>query len=99
VELTATDEQQSGPGSKVNSVLYIGFFEVGQGGIIVAGESVSIEGLDIGRIAGFSGIHDPNHVNVIVRANDSFISKYMQDTSDKTMVSLDFSLEDTVQFE
>lgn len=99
VELTATDEQQAAPGGEVNSVLYIGFFEVEQGGIIVAAEGVNIAGTDIGHIAGFSGIHEPNHLNVLVKANEPFISEYMRHTDDRTMVSLDFSLEQRVEFE
>jgi hypothetical protein len=99
VEITATDENQAAPGSEVNSVLYIGFFEVDQGGIVVSGESVSIGGVEIGHIAGFSGIHDPNHLNIIIRGNTSFVSKHMTDAADRSMVPLDFSLEESIRFE
>ena len=98
VELTATDDQAADPGSEVNSVLYIGFFEVQQGGIVVVGEDAQIGGETIGKITGFSDIHSPNHLNIILKGSREFISKFMDDSVDKTMVKLYLHLEDIVIF-
>jgi len=40
-ELIVTDEGAQ-PGSKVNNIAYVGFFEVMQGGVIVVGNEVTI---------------------------------------------------------
>jgi hypothetical protein len=65
-ELILTTEE-AGPGSRVNAISYLGFFEVKQGGVVVAGDDVRVKGSVVGEIAGFDVTHMPNHLNVVVR--------------------------------
>lgn len=66
-ELIITDEQTS-PGQKVQKIAYIGFMEVLEGGVMVAGDEVIVEGQTIGRVAGFDVTHMPNHLNIVIHA-------------------------------
>jgi hypothetical protein len=66
-ELIVTDEPQAAPGAVVNRVAYVCFFEIETGGIVLSGDTVSIEDREIGQVAGFDLTHTPNHMNVIVR--------------------------------
>jgi len=65
-ELLVTEEAAF-PGSQVNSVAYIGFFEVERGGIILSGDEVTIAGRRVGNVAGFDATHSPNHLNIVLR--------------------------------
>jgi hypothetical protein len=98
LELTVTDEKNIEPGSQVNSVLYVGFFEVSQGGIIVLGDSVKIKSKTIGTVAGFSDIHCPNHLNIMVAGTKEFATEYIEPTSDAAIVKMKLNLEDEVVF-
>lgn len=66
-ELILTDEMEAGPGKTVNKIAYLGFFEVTQGGVMVAGDQLTIGGKSVGVIAGFDETHMPNHLNIIVK--------------------------------
>ena len=68
-ELIASDEENIGPGSKVNKIAYIGFVEILQGGVIIAGDGVFRNGQRIGDIAGFDETHMPNHLNIVIRCD------------------------------
>lgn len=68
-ELILTDETEAGPGKQVNKIAYLGFFEVTEGGVMVAGDELTIGGKKIGVIAGFDETHMPNHLNIIVKAD------------------------------
>lgn len=65
-EMIVTDEEAE-PGSSVNPIAYLGFVEFAQGGVIVAGDRVSVNGEDIGYVCGFDETHMPNHLNIVVR--------------------------------
>ncbi|MCE5284242.1 MAG: hypothetical protein LLG02_00095 [Pelosinus sp.] len=64
-ELILTNEK-TGPGQSVNHIAYVGFAEITQGGVIVVGDPVRIEGAVIGTIAGFDETHMPNHLNIVL---------------------------------
>jgi hypothetical protein len=98
VELTVTDDKPANPGDTVNSVLYLGFFEVQQGGIIVVGESVEVKGTLVGVVAGFSDIHYPNHLNLIVTGTEEYVATNLLPYEDGSMVKLEMALEDEVFF-
>ncbi len=98
VEITATDEKEISPGDDVNSVLYLGFFEVSTGGIIVVGEHVSIGDTVIGVVAGFSDVHEPNHINILVCLETEDLRRIMEETSDRSVVKLDIKLNDAIEF-
>lgn len=65
-ELIMTD-QEAEPGSVVNPIAYLGFVEFQQGGVMVAGDRVLVNGEDIGCVCGFDETHMPNHLNIVVR--------------------------------
>ncbi|MFO7837058.1 MAG: hypothetical protein R6V83_10395 [Candidatus Thorarchaeota archaeon] len=98
VELTITDDQDATPGETIESVLYVGFFEVRQGGIVVVGEPVQIAKRKIGTVAGFSDVHSPNHLNLLVRGNQEVVANYLLVSADRTVISTDTKLEDEVLF-
>jgi len=52
-EVFITDEKNVKPGSTVKKYSVLGQFEVSDGGMIRAGDSVSIGGRDIGYVAGY----------------------------------------------
>lgn len=87
-ELIVTDESEAGPGKEVNRIAYWGFFEVIQGTVVVTGDTIKIADKVIGTIAGFDETHMPNHLNIIVRAEER-----------KTGVELNLELDDEVTIE
>lgn len=97
-ELTVTDQEDAEPGGKVNSVLYIGFLEIEDGGVLVSGDSVYINGKKIGTVAGFSDIHCPNHLNIMVKALDEYSKKNIHPYSDASIAGLDYKIRDQVIF-
>ena len=69
-ELIVTDESDVGPGSKVNKIAYIGFVEIQQGGVLVVGDVLTIQGTVLGKIVGFDETHLPNHLNIVVASEN-----------------------------
>jgi hypothetical protein len=98
LELTITDEEGIEPGTQVNSVLYVGFMEVTQGGIVVCGDPVKIAGKALGTVVGFSDIHCPNHLNIMVHGTKAFAAKHIEPSSDTSIVKMKFKLEDEIVF-
>lgn len=84
-ELIVTDEQDAGPGKEVNNIAYWGFFEVEQGTVVVAGDKIKIGDKAVATIAGFDETHMPNHLNIVVKADQR-----------ETGVDLDLALDDLV---
>lgn len=75
-------------GEKVNeSIAYVAFFEVEEGGVVIVGDTLTIGGKVIGSVLGFDETHSPNHLNIIIR-NDNI----------KTGKELKIKLEDKVCF-
>lgn len=70
-ELILTDETDAAPGATVNHIAYLGFFEVLEGGILLAGDKLQINGSTIGHLAGFDFTHLPNHMNLIIHTDQS----------------------------
>jgi hypothetical protein len=69
-ELMITDEEDASPGGGADRVSAIAFFEVIEGSLAVVGDKVSIEGRLLGRVAGYDMTHMPNHMNVLVKADN-----------------------------
>jgi len=67
-ELIVTDDAGAAPGKKVDKIAYLGFVEIGEGGVLVAGDELSCQGKVLGRIVGFDETHLPNHLNIVVHA-------------------------------
>ncbi len=70
-ELVVTAEADAGPGTTVNQVTYLGFFEVEEGGMAVTGDSVRVDGRPVGRLGGFDETHHPNHLNLVLVGDDA----------------------------
>lgn len=68
-ELILTDEIGAKPGSEVNRIAYLGFFEVQEGGVLLHGDEVWLEDRLIGHLAGFDETHMPNHLNIVIRTD------------------------------
>ncbi|NPV70929.1 MAG: hypothetical protein HPY55_09830 [Firmicutes bacterium] len=85
-ELIVTGED-AGPGSKVDNVAYLGFFEVLNSGVILAGDEVKWGTANLGRLAGFDLTHFPNHLNIVLHSDVT-----------KTGEELGLELGSTVQF-
>ena len=67
LELITTDEEGRAPGATVNRVAYLGYMEVTEGGLVLSGDTVSIEKEDTGEIIGFDETHMPDHLSVVIR--------------------------------
>jgi hypothetical protein len=68
-ELMVTDEKEAAPGGGADRVSAVAFFEIINGGLIVSGDEVTIEGRPIGNLVGYDMNHMPNHMNILVRAS------------------------------
>ena len=65
-ELILTDEPSAMPGRQVDRIAYLGFFSVNEGGVILRGDAVWLDGRHIGEVAGFDETHMPNHLNIVI---------------------------------
>ena len=86
-EVIVTEEEAAAPGKIVNSIAYICFFEVEEGGVIVVEDEVYIGTKLIGKIIGFDDTHMPNHQNIILYASKK-----------KTGVELKINLDEKIVF-
>jgi len=57
------------PGDEVGDFAPVAFFEVEEGGLVVVGDPLSVNGVDLGTVAGFDLNHAPNHINIMVKAD------------------------------
>lgn len=69
-EFITTEERKVIPGDTVDSTATLGFVRIEEGGVVMVGDAVVIEGQGIGRIAGFDETHMPNHQNVVIRCKE-----------------------------
>jgi hypothetical protein len=67
IELIGTDEETAMPGNAVNAIAYLGFVELQNGGVLLAGDEICWKGNVIGTVAGYDDTHMPNHQNTIVK--------------------------------
>ncbi|MFA5834447.1 MAG: hypothetical protein WDA22_13300 [Bacteroidota bacterium] len=70
IELIGTDEDEAGPGTTVNTIAYIAFVELTNGGVLLQGDPVYCHSQLIGTIAGYDDTHMPNHQNTIVKMKE-----------------------------
>lgn len=87
LEIISTKERNAAPGSIVNKVAYIGFFDVDNSGVIVTGDDVYIKKKLIGKVIGFDDTHMPNHQNIVLYS-----------PKDKTGPELNINLGDEIAF-
>jgi hypothetical protein len=67
-ELMITDEEEAAPGGGADRVSAIAFLEVKTGGLIVVGDTVTLNDSLLGAVAGYDMTHMPNHMNVLLKA-------------------------------
>lgn len=65
-ELIVTDQENVGPGSKVDKIAYIGFVEITAGGVMTVGDTLTCQDKVLGRVIGFDETHLPNHLNIVL---------------------------------
>ena len=70
LELILTDEKEAQPGDTINQVAYLGFIEMGDTGLLISGDKISIDEEPIGEVIGFDETHMPNHLNVVLRVEE-----------------------------
>ncbi len=68
-ELILTAEATAEPGSIVNTISYLGYFEVLESGVIWAGDKVMIGAIEVGTLAGYDLTHFPNHMNIVIKTD------------------------------
>jgi hypothetical protein len=66
IELITT-ENNSDSNEIINSIAYLGFIEIQEGGVLRSKDTLSISGHIIGEVLGFDETHMPNHLNVIIK--------------------------------
>lgn len=69
-ELIITAEQIK-PGSTVNQIAYLCFFEVLESGILWEGDLLEVNGKPFGYLAGYDFCHMPNHMNIVVQIRET----------------------------
>ncbi|WP_245766682.1 DUF6917 domain-containing protein [Streptomyces colonosanans] len=65
-ELVTTDQRDTAPGARVDRVGFLGFAEIGCGGVVDRGDHVWIDGRPLGTVLGFDSCHFPNHYNILI---------------------------------
>jgi hypothetical protein len=68
-ELIVTSDSTAGPGATVDDIAYLGFIEIERSGVLYVGSTVSINGAEVGCLAGFDLTHAPNHLNLVIVAD------------------------------
>lgn len=86
-ELMLTDESAA-PNDTVDRIFCLGFFEVSCPGVIVKGDTLSVAGRPVGKVAGFNDDHMPNHLNIVIHGK-----------APKTGEELGIDLEETLRLE
>lgn len=87
-ELIVTDQENVGPGSKVDKIAYIGFVEITAGGVMVVGDTLTCQGKVLGKVVGFDETHLPNHLNIVISsdARSDGVEQNLQLESDITFI-------------
>ncbi|HEX3031202.1 MAG TPA: hypothetical protein VHS59_03005, partial [Bacillota bacterium] len=69
-ELIVTDQENIGPGSKVDKIAYLGFMEITIGGVMTVGDTLTCQGKALGQVIGFDETHLPNHLNIVLASSE-----------------------------
>ncbi len=70
-EIILTDDLTASPGKTVSDAVYLAFFEVTDGGVIVSGDHLVVSEERIGELAGYDETHCPNHINLVIRTSEA----------------------------
>jgi hypothetical protein len=74
-ELILTSEDAS-PGTVVNNISYLCFFEILESGMLWAGDRVECKDTFIGCLMGYDFAHMPNHMNIITQIKGDLYTGY-----------------------
>ena len=69
-EFIITDEKDVRPSSTVDRVGYLCFAEIKKGGAIMFGDKILVGGQLMGHLVGFDEYHMPNHLNIVLYADN-----------------------------
>jgi hypothetical protein len=67
-ELLLSDEQFLHRGQRIDRITGLVFFVVTQPGVILRGDRLTIDAAPIGSVLGFDESHAPNHLNIVLSA-------------------------------
>ena len=65
-ELVTTDHRETASGARIDRVGFLGFVEIGCGGVIDRGDEFYLDGRLVGTVLGFDACHFPNHYNILI---------------------------------
>jgi hypothetical protein len=74
-ELIITAEPAA-PNKLVNRIAYVCFFEVLNSGMLWSGDQVEVNGKVIGALGGYEFSHMPNHMNLVIQAQDPLLTGF-----------------------
>ena len=69
-EFIITNERGVRPGCTVDAVGYVCFGEIERGGVAMFGDKVVAKDRVVGEIVGFNETHMPNHLNIVMEADN-----------------------------
>lgn len=90
-ELILTAENTAEPGAVVNTISYLGYFEVLDSGVIWVGDKVLIGDTEIGTLAGYDMTHFPNHMNIVIKTNTELYTGYEKGLELGQVITFKFS--------
>jgi hypothetical protein len=70
-ELVTTDHRETGPGSRIDRVGFLGFAEITRAGVLDRGDRLWVGDRLVGTVLGFDACHFPNHYNVLVATEET----------------------------
>ncbi len=73
-ELILTDYIDEAQQKVVDRISYLGFVEIEEGGVVLVGDEVYLDNSYIGTIHGFDETHFPNHLNIIIKCEQRYLS-------------------------
>ena len=85
LELITTEEEGKRSGVIVDQIATLGFVEVTEAGLLLNGDTLSIDKEDIGEVIGFDETHMPNHLNVVIRVANRRTGKEAEIKLDATV--------------
>jgi hypothetical protein len=58
------------PGDSVESVGYLAWVAFERPGVLIVGDTVLVDGRELGEVCGFDETHAPNHYNIVIKTDE-----------------------------
>jgi hypothetical protein len=87
-ELILTREATAEPGTIVNDISYLAYFEILESGVLWVGDKVFIGEMEVGVLAGYDMTHFPNHMNIVIKTERELF----------TGIEINFNLGESITF-